>query len=51
MGHIGIGSDLAAVEINGEGDVAFVGEALGLLLDPVVDAPPFLNDDDGGMGS
>jgi hypothetical protein len=46
MRHVGIGGHLAAVEIDGEGDVAFAGEVLGLVFDPVVEAPPFVNDDD-----
>ena len=49
MRHVGVGGHFAAVEVDGEGDVAFVGEMLRLFLHPVVEAPPFVNDDDGRM--
>ena len=37
------------IEIGRERDEAFGGEAVGDALDVVVEAPPLLDDDDGGM--
>jgi len=41
--------DLAAIEIDGQRDIALFREALGLLANPVVDALPLLNDEQRGM--
>ena len=45
----GVGRHLAAVEIDGERDVALLREPVRLPLDEVVQAPPLLDDDDGGL--
>src|SRR4029077_15451418 len=43
--------DFSAIEIGRESYVAFFRVALCLILDPVVQPPPFLNDDEAGMFS
>lgn len=50
VGGFSVGGDFAAIEIDGEGDVALVGEMLRLLLDPVIETPPLVNDDEARVG-
>ena len=45
VGHVGSGRDLAAIEIDGERDIALISELRRLVLHPVVQSPPFVNDD------
>lgn len=51
VGGLRISGDFATVEINRERDVALAGEKRCLLFDPVVQSPPFMNDNDCGMDS
>jgi len=41
------GSDLAAIKVHGERDIALVGEFGGLLFYPVIQSPPFVDHDEG----
>src|ERR1700733_12963138 len=43
--HVGRGGDLAAIEINRKRFIALVGEFGGLVFHPVVQSPPFVDDD------
>lgn len=49
VGGFRIVGGFAAIEIDGERYVSLAGEIGGLLLDPVIQSPPFMDDDDGGM--
>src|SRR2546428_11419094 len=40
---------LASIEVGCERNISLSGKAIGLIADPVVHPPIFLNDDDGGM--
>ena len=44
----GVVATFAAIEIDGQRHVALVGQLRGLLFHPVVQSPPFVNDDERG---
>src|SRR5579862_2134264 len=41
------GGDLAPIEVDGQGFITLIGELRSLLLNPVVQSPPFMDDDQG----
>lgn len=45
--HLHVVGYLAAIEVRCQADVALGGEAFGVALDPIGQAPPFVDDDDG----
>jgi len=51
MSGLGIVGDFAAIEIDGQGNVTLGGVTGGFLLDPIVETPPLVNDDEGRMGT
>ena len=46
--HVGSGRNFAAIEIDGERDVSLVGEFRSLVFHPIVQTPPFVDDDQRG---
>ena len=48
MSLVGRGGNFAPIEIDSERDIALVGKFRCLLLDPIVQSPPFVNHDDRG---
>jgi hypothetical protein len=51
VGQVGVGGHLATIEVDGQRYIAFGGIARSLLFDPVVQAPPLMNENQGRMGS
>jgi len=49
--HIGRGCDCAAIPIDGQRQAALVCEAHSLILHPIIQAPPFVNHDQRGVGA
>ena len=48
VSHVGSSRDFAAIEIDGERDVSLVSEFRSLIFHPVVQSPPFVDDDQRG---
>ena len=49
MSFRGIRSGLAAVQINGQNQITLFGQLFGLLLDPIVQSPPFVDNNQSGI--